>query len=253
MAEPQETTAEPVKPATTAAESGKPKTPAEWAAYEARANKLLAIDRINLFIGQPSAGKSNAIHYIVKSTRYMFDYGVVVCPSASDGAYDWFDPRMLKIVYNESILAQIKSVQDQNGAKRMLLILDDCLGWVNWQSDLVIQIMMTTRHLKMTICLAGQYINKIIAPIREASTRAFIWRQETRNAMRSIYESFLQSKFDRELDAKLYFNQQTSKPYTALYYRRDAKSEAARTTVAIFPNMDGDTTKITWPVKKDKK
>lgn len=207
---------------------------------------LLGIGRVNLVIGSPGSGKSNLIHWLIKSHSKAWSYGFVICPSAYDGGYDFMDTRFVKPMYQQEFLEDVVAIQSKKESKPMLLVLDDCLGFVKFNTDIWRRTLMTSRHLKMTVIIASQHVSRIPTEVREACSNVFMFKQNTKNAMVAVYDSFLQHKFDSPTDAKTWFNQVTDARYSCLCYRRDEQEVVDKYIKLTAPEMTNDKYVIMW-------
>jgi hypothetical protein len=165
---------------------------------------LISVPSITILSASPKCGKSHLIKYLIKDLciRGAFDYGVVICPTAlNNNEYDFIPRGYLHTQYSEEIITALMDYQSraiaQGTPKRAFLILDDCLGSVNFRKTVITKLVTTYRHHNITILMSTQYINKIPPEIRECATYAIVFRQFSAKSYSALYDAFFQSFEDR--------------------------------------------------------
>lgn len=170
---------------------------------------------ITLLAASPGSGKSYCIRWMVYELfrRKKFDYGIVWSPTAHTGAYDYMPKNVYPIFtlkrsraskdepyeYRNEELDLVMEYQRKNPKSRAFLIFDDCLGSVKWQSQQMLNLITTYRHLRLTIFIATQYMYQIPPFIRECSKFAVIFDQVQRRSIKAVYETFFGTMEEHEL------------------------------------------------------
>ena len=103
---------------------------------------LITMPGIILVSGPKGSGKTQLIKDIIYNLakQKMCDYLKVICPTAYNGSYDYLPKNHVSEVYNEQQLVSLLNEQieiKKKGQKRkMIIILDDCIGSVNFKSKI---------------------------------------------------------------------------------------------------------------------
>lgn len=150
------------------------------------------------FMSIISASCNSGKTYLIKYLTYellkqnYFDIVSVICPTTDD--YDWIESRYLFPFFTEELLSEIMKRQMKN-RKRLLLIFDDCIGSVNWNSRIMQEFITRYRHYNISVFIATQYTNKIPPFVREIANNVFIFNQTTKRAIEAVHDSyFLENK-----------------------------------------------------------
>ena len=146
------------------------------------------------------------------------DYISVVCPTSDlNDSYNFVNPDYRHTVVTRALLQKIIRYQSSPNAGRMLLILDDCIGSLNFNHAEVSQLFTTYRHLKCTIMLSSQYIYKVPPLIRECAKYAFLFAQRTMRSMEALFDSYGASKFSKKNEFIKFLRKNTENYNTLLY------------------------------------
>ena len=70
------------------------------------------------------------------------------------------------------------------------VVFDDCLGAKQFSSDLFKDLIQNYRHYNISPIISTQYINRCEVVNRECASHAIIFKQYSKNAIESIYNSF---------------------------------------------------------------
>ena len=135
-----------------------------------------------LYAASPGSGKTWMIRWLTYNLvkEGQVDYVFVVCPTSDlNDSYDFVNSSYRHTNVTRSLLQKLIRFQSSPGARRMLLILDDCIGSLNFNWPEVNQLFTTYRHLKCTIMLTTQYIFRMPPLIRECAKYAFLFAQRT--------------------------------------------------------------------------
>ena len=207
----------------------------------------LPLGRIVIIAGMGGSGKSNLIHYLCVESAPLFAYGLILSPTSEDGAYNYFDVRYVQSHFDEGFISAIIEQQKLTHHNNVLLILDDCLGSVHWNSDIMTQLLTCSRRFRITCVISTQYISKLPTFVRECATEAYVYAQKIATSLKAVHETFLMEKFARSQEAIPWFQKETSIPFSALHYNKLAAPDLRYETI-IAPNMDEDKRKIRFYV-----
>ena len=159
--------------------------------------KLFKTPAIILLSAACGQGKSYMIKYLMHNLTQKtdnFDFGICISnTSAFTGEYDYIPKKYVHSLYSEKLIENLMNIQKKNLKSRAFLILDDCLGQVNFNNSAILRLFTQYRHFRITILLSTQYLNKIPTFIRECSTYVFIFKQTIKRSYESLYQSFGQN------------------------------------------------------------
>jgi hypothetical protein len=150
---------------------------------------------VSLFIGNPGSGKSFMIKNLIYQSCYSkkFDYIVVFCNTGFDNAYDFLNEKYVHENYNSDVLEKILKIQIENQNLKCLLIFDDVIGSINFNTPIWKKIITQYRHYNMSIFLAVQYIKDINPRIRTCASYVFVFYTEVRKVLKELYDLYGQS------------------------------------------------------------
>ena len=153
---------------------------------------------INLLIGTPGSGKSYMIKSLIFQTslKKQFDYIVVFCNTSFDG-YKFLPQEYVHNVYDENIMNNIIKIQIKNPSAKCLIILDDVVGSINFNTNLWRKIVSQFRHYNMSLFFSVQYIKSIPPLVRECANFCFIFQTSSKKTIKELYEQYGQI-FDTE-------------------------------------------------------
>jgi hypothetical protein len=156
------------------------------------------IPSINLFCAAPGFGKSYLIKYLIYRIGNKLSHGMVFCPTAFNGGYDYINKKYIHQTYSDEALRKFMLLQKalvENGTPRdAFLIFDDCLGSIKFHGNKLIEKLFTSyRHYRITILMSTQYIYRIPPVYRECCSNAFIFAQDNERSVKAIYETFMLS------------------------------------------------------------
>ena len=142
----------------------------------------------------PKSGKTTFIKKFLYecSKRQYFDYGLVICPTIDRDAYDMVPEPYVYTLYNEKIISDLFNLQKTNRS-RCFLILDDCLGSINWNSKIFIQLISRYRHHRISVVIAVQYPNTKNNVLRSCISHAILFKCLNLSALKALYENFVMS------------------------------------------------------------
>ena len=198
-------------------------------------NKLIT-PNISLFAGSPGMGKSHLIRYLIykfcKSGK--FNYGIVFCPTAFNGAFDFISDKYVGN-YNEELLKKFMNYQEQS-KKPAFIIFDDCLGSITNinNNNTLTKLFTCYRHFNITVLFSTQYIYKVPPVLRECSTYCFIFKQFNKRSISALYETFLYDKNTID-EAKRYIMENTEN-YHFILVNNKASNNKAKYIISVAPN-----------------
>jgi len=137
-----------------------------------------------IVIGPPKSGKTHLIRYLIQEMVMRkdrsFDYIIVFSRTAGvNNSFGYLPYRYVHSTYQPEMLQAVIDTQEsrigQGQPSQCLLILDDVVGMVSWQNQVIDQLWSTYRHWDMSIIISTQYVYKIPPLIRESVDRAFIF------------------------------------------------------------------------------
>ena len=149
------------------------------------------IPGLYLLIAPPGSGKTSLIRFeIFKGAQKKTYNFVFIFTSTPDDYNDIINSDYIYTRFSEDSLARIMKFQKDNPGCRILLIFDDMVGAMNFNSDLINQLVTQYRHYNLGVVIATQYCKKIPPTTRESCTKAFILGLNSRDAFKACFESF---------------------------------------------------------------
>ena len=182
------------------------------------------------------SGKSHLIKYLLyaKSIQRQFDYCFVFTNTTED--YEFVDPTHvilpLSSDFVEEKLINILRIQKLNGGatgtgNRCILIFDDCLGSIRFDSKVFTILNTQYRHFNVGLIYSTQYPNKLPPTIRECAYSAVIFKQHTLRSINANYESFGQRFFNTLKEFKSYIDSNTDNYSFVLVNNRASTNQFA--------------------------
>ena len=181
-------------------------------------NLINHIPNITIVCTPPNSGKSYLIKYLLTELfrHKKFKYGIVFCPTKFNGSYDFLPKEYIHSQYKENTLIkfynlQIKQHKDKGKAPPAFVVFDDCIGSVNFDSDIMKKLASTYRLSNMTLIFATQYIYRIPTTIREWQLFFVTFKQTKVNSFKAIQETFISEKSVK--DVKEFINDVTKEKH----------------------------------------
>jgi hypothetical protein len=156
---------------------------------------MIKANTLGLFIARRNSGKS----YLMTHLLYLmakaknFNWVVVISPTKHTGEWsailnehdvkESFNPEWMNNVLEQQALSRKKKKPNPG-----LIILDDCLGRVNFHSDLMTRIATAGRHYDLTIWCAFQLYHKVPTVLRENADYVFLLGKISEKISKSIFE-----------------------------------------------------------------
>ncbi len=182
-----------------------------------------------LINGMQGMGKSHLIRYIMSKYKKEFDYGIVFTNTFFDeNPFDYIPPEYVHPEYNEGILVKLMDKQADlvgRGVKKScFVIFDDCIDDEGqWSSKPLKRLTTQLRHYNITVIISTQYVNAIPSRIRTNAMYCIMFKSDTMNNTKALYESYGQ-KFDTFNEFKKYLMDNTG-DYKFLFYDKMNDSE----------------------------
>jgi Poxvirus A32 protein len=163
---------------------------------------------IYLLVGKPRSGKSHTIKHLLYKyfKKGYFKFGLVVSPTSFTGSYDYLPEKCLWKKFDEEKFKQYLQSIDQvqtlakNGKGKPVdpsfLIFDDCLGMINWQSEVLQNFIACFRHYNITCFISAQYLKGSHASstlLRSCLTYCFAFYSADKNSIEALYQMCGQS------------------------------------------------------------
>lgn len=191
----------------------------------------MELEKVNLILlsGRPAAGKSHAIRYIMLNLHSDYSknpvkYAVVFTTTAYNGSFDYIPNGFVHNSYKPEILEEVIRIQQSTGGRHHAAVIwDDVLPSGAFNSDLVVQLFTTFRHLNITAICSTQYIYKLSPTLRECATRVLLFRTVTQRSVKALYESFGQY-FKNEKDFSNYLLKNTNN-YRFVLFKANSQSD----------------------------
>lgn len=156
---------------------------------------------ITLISAKPRSGKTQFIKYMI-CTLFMerkIKYGLVFCPTLFNGSYNFIPEQFTYSMYDERIIKNLMRLQvrqiiekGKDNVEPAFIVLDDCIGSINFDSPLFQKLISRYRHYNITIFIATQYLFKIPPLIRDCTTYFICFNQTTKKSIDAIHETFMQ-------------------------------------------------------------
>ena len=180
---------------------------------------MLNFPSIIMVCGAPCSGKTYPIHYLISRNASKLNWGYVVCFIGIQ-SYVFMPDEFVTEIYQESEIERIVDLLRDSG-ESAFLVLDDCMGSVNWSNNFWIKLLSGHRHWNLTIIVASHYLSKIPPFLREYTNYCFLFRQNSYRSTKLLYEAFGQHGFETDREFSSFLREHTSTPYTTVLYKRD--------------------------------
>jgi hypothetical protein len=149
------------------------------------------------FIARRNSGKSHLMKYLLHALTkgQKFAWVLVVTPTAFTG--EWSEivgEANVREAWNETEIEKILNHQaacrEKGKPNPGLLILDDCLGSVHFNSPICLRLASTGRHFDITCWLSFQHYAKTPTFIRSNVDHLFILNPQNDKVIRSLHDEF---------------------------------------------------------------
>ena len=167
-----------------------------------------------LFVARRNSGKSYLMRHLlhVLARGKKFRWVIVISPTRFNGEWssivgdeavlDTFDPEQVSQLFDRQAELREDGVDNPG-----LLILDDCLGAANFQSDLFTRIASAGRHYRVSVWVATQHLFKLPPVIRGNSDYLFFLGSQNDRVVKALWEELGGLGFDDWRALKAYVAQ----------------------------------------------
>jgi hypothetical protein len=209
-----------------------------------------------MFLGKSARGKSHFIRYLLQD-RFAnggWKFGMVFCPTAFTGDYNWPPKKAVRLKYDEPVLMKyvnnLKKIVDekkQDGKKidPNFIIFDDVIGVLRGQTEFFINFMGSFRHTRTSIIIASQYMtarNSISTVMRAQVNYAFLFKTRNKIELENYYNNFGQL-FDSYNEFVQYFKDNTEQEYVCILWL-DTKDDLEENYLPVIAPAELDDIKI---------
>jgi hypothetical protein len=177
------------------------------------ARKSLAIKtpHLALFVARRNSGKSHLMAHLLYTLAkgQRFRWVLVISPTAFTGA--WADIVGKDYVHPEFDSDLLDELMEEQGALREegvdnpgLVILDDCLGAANFQSDTFTRLAASGRHYGITLWISFQSYYKAPTVVRANSDYLFVMGVQNERVIKGLYDEFGGLGFETQAALRAY-------------------------------------------------
>lgn len=156
---------------------------------------LIQMPCVILSVGKTESGKTHMIKYLLKclAMKGRFNYGCVISSTLFEGEWDCvpeqnraFPTQARKYICR--IIKYQKRWKEQGILMHSFIVLDDCIGAINFNDALWTQIVTTLRHYGVTLFVNTQYYCKLPAVFRSQAGYIFFMKMLNDRELRAAYE-----------------------------------------------------------------
>jgi hypothetical protein len=146
-------------------------------------------------MGRTEGGKSYLLKHFLQYaySNSIYDWILFVSPSAFEDA-PYIDKRHTTPRINDEdiigILDSQKEDYEAGKSEHGVIVIDDCLGSLNFETPAFLRLFSTYRHYNLSVFICTQRPNKIPTTLRDVATYGIILRPTNANVCDSLYESF---------------------------------------------------------------
>ena len=157
------------------------------------------IPGLNILSAKPGSGKSSLIKFELYkgAVNKKYDYAIIFTKNIDDDYDKIIDEKFIYYNFTDKDFAKILKYQQENNnnqdGPKLLLIFDDVIGSIDFNSKLMTILVTRYRHFNIGVVFSTQYIIRIPSTIRECASKSFIFYQETKNSIKACYDSYGQS------------------------------------------------------------
>ena len=127
--------------------------------------------------------KSKSFNWVLVISPTSFCEGVWSAVVGAEHVREEFDEDEVS-----NILDQQQAIRSRGASNPGLLVLDDCLGHVPWNSPLWTRLACAGRHYQLTIWISSQYYYKLPPVLRSNADTLFIMGGHPDRVIKSIYD-----------------------------------------------------------------
>ena len=192
-------------------------------------------------IGAKNSGKSYFLQYMLyESLRHKINKcGIVFCPTVKlNHSYNFLPQKYIyddveqfeKVFYNyvEMLYEKYKDKIPNN-----FIVLDDCIGLFNTQSNLFKNFISTFRHSKISIFIVSQYPNALLSPaIKENLDYIICFKSHIYATNESLSQM---TGFKNANEYRVFAENYNDKMYSALLYNVNEFDDKMRFLKLVCP------------------
>ena len=172
---------------------------------------VVTTSHLALFVARRNSGKTHLQKFLLYTLAraQRFKWVLVICPTAFTG--DWgsivgaenvlpvFDPEQV-----ETLMQRQADLREDGIDNPGLLILDDCLGSANFQSELFTKISAAGRHYRITLWASFQHYHKCPTVIRTNADYLYIMGVQNERVIKALYEEYGGLSFNDAKELRAY-------------------------------------------------
>lgn len=176
---------------------------------------------------QMMATKSLQWVYVITPTKFNREWSDVV---GDNNVAEEFDEEAI-----EHLLDHLANVAQEGKQYPGLLILDDCMGSLDWQSRLITKLASTGRHFAgLTIWASFHYYYKVPTVMRENAAYPVMLNQVNIKVAKTLLEEKANLEFDSARELKDHFKMETEN-YGAVIIQTHDRDRSILTIRAPHP------------------
>ena len=156
---------------------------------------FFTIPSLIILASRPGGGKTTLIkfEFYKGAQKKSYDCAIIFTKNIDDKFEEVIKEDYIYYNYTDKNLAKILKYQNENPSNRLLLIFDDIIGSLDFNSPLITILVTRYRHFNIGLIFSTQYLFKIPPPIRECTSKASIFYQEMKKSMNACYETYGES------------------------------------------------------------
>ena len=171
----------------------------------------ISTPNLSLFVARRNSGKTQLQKFLLYTLAraQRFKWVLVITPTAFNGEWSSivgedavlsvFDPEQV-----ETLMQRQADLREDGIDNPGLLILDDCLGSANFQSDLFTKIASAGRHYRITVWASFQLYHKCPTVIRTNADYLYIMGVQNERVLKSLWDEYGGLGFDNVKALKEY-------------------------------------------------
>ena len=175
------------------------------------AKLVLTTPHLALFVARRNSGKTHLQKWVLYTLAQAHRFKWVLCITPTAFTGDWasilgeenvlpvFDPEQV-----ETLMERQAELRQDGHDNPGLLILDDCLGSANFQSDLFTKIASAGQHYKISVWASFQHYHKCPTVIRTNADYLFIMGVQNERVLKSLWNEYGGLSFDDVKALKAY-------------------------------------------------
>lgn len=165
-------------------------------------------DSVILFVGKRGCGKTLLLKSLLEQHHQDFDKIIAICPTDFNGGYkkligennaiNEFKDEYIKTILDKMEKKNENKVQTDKDFKRLLLILDDCIADINFNScENLKKVVIAGRHFGVSLLFTSQYI-KAMPPIVRNNADYLLIGQVNAQSFQILNDEFNTNKTKKE-------------------------------------------------------